>query len=98
MVARLGRTFAAGGFSLYVVGGPVRDALLGTRTEDLDFTTDARPDDIEKLLRTLNHVTWDMGRDFGTIGTMLRDGDKAWQVEVTTHRADAYEPGTRKPR
>jgi poly(A) polymerase len=97
VVARLGRTFAAGGFSLYVVGGPVRDALLGTRTEDLDFTTDARPDDIEKLLRTLNHVTWDMGRDFGTIGTMLRDGDKAWQVEVTTHRADAYEPGTRKP-
>jgi poly(A) polymerase len=97
VVARLGRTFAEGGFGLYVVGGPVRDALLGTRTEDLDFTTDARPDDIEKLLRTLNHVTWDMGRDFGTIGTMLRDGDKTWQVEVTTHRADAYEPGTRKP-
>jgi poly(A) polymerase len=97
VVARLGRTFDEAGFSLYVVGGPVRDALLGTRTEDLDFTTNARPDDIEKLLRTLNHVTWDMGRDFGTIGTMLRDGDKAWQVEVTTHRADAYEPGTRKP-
>jgi poly(A) polymerase len=97
VVARLGETFAAGGFSLYVVGGPVRDALLGEASEDLDFTTNARPDDIERLLRRLNHATWDMGRDFGTIGTMLRDGEKAWRIEVTTHRADAYEPGTRKP-
>ena len=97
VVARLGETFAAGGFSLYVVGGPVRDALLGEASEDLDFTTNARPDDIERLLRRLNHATWDMGRDFGTIGTLLRDGEKAWQIEVTTHRADAYEPGTRKP-
>jgi poly(A) polymerase len=97
VVARLGDTFAAGGFSLYVVGGPVRDALLGLTSEDLDFTTNARPDDIERLLRTLNRATWDMGRAFGTIGTMLRDGETAWQVEVTTHRADAYEPGTRKP-
>ncbi len=97
MVARLGDTFAAAGFSLYVVGGPVRDALLGTVSVDLDFTTNARPDDIERLLRTLNHATWDMGRDFGTIGTMLRDGERSWQVEVTTYRADAYEPGTRKP-
>jgi len=97
VVARLGETFAAGGFSLYVVGGPVRDALLGEASEDLDFTTNARPDDIERLLRRLHHATWDMGRDFGTIGTMLRDGEKAWQIEVTTHRADAYEPGTRKP-
>lgn len=97
MVARLGDAFAAEGFNLYVVGGPVRDALLGAISEDLDFTTNARPDDIERVLRRLNHATWDMGRDFGTIGTMLKDGDKAWQVEVTTHRADAYEPGTRKP-
>lgn len=97
VVARLGETFAAGGFSLYVVGGPVRDALLGEGSLDLDFTTNARPDDIERLLRRLNHTTWDMGRDFGTIGTLLRDGEKAWQIEVTTHRADAYEPGTRKP-
>jgi poly(A) polymerase len=97
VVARLGDTFAAAGFSLYVVGGPVRDALLGTTSEDLDFTTNARPDDIERLLRSLNHATWDMGRDFGTIGTMLRDRGTVWQVEVTTHRADAYDPGTRKP-
>ncbi len=97
VVARLGEMFADGGFSLYVVGGPVRDALLGEASEDLDFTTNARPDDIERLLRRLNHATWDMGRDFGTIGTLLRDGEKAWQIEVTTHRADAYEPGTRKP-
>ncbi|MGV8850742.1 MAG: CCA tRNA nucleotidyltransferase [Propionibacteriaceae bacterium] len=97
VVARLGEVFAAAGFSLYIVGGPVRDALLGTASEDLDFTTDARPDDIEKLLRRLNPVTWDMGREFGTIGTMLRDGDHSWQIEITTHRADAYEPDTRKP-
>ena len=97
VVVRLGQTFAAGGFSLYVVGGPVRDALLGEGSQDLDFTTNARPDDIERLLRRLNHTTWDMGRDFGTIGTMLRDGERSWQIEVTTHRADAYEAGTRKP-
>jgi len=97
VVVRLGQTFAAGGFSLYVVGGPVRDALLGEGSLDLDFTTNARPDDIERLLRRLNHTTWDMGRDFGTIGTMLRDGERSWQIEVTTHRADAYEAGTRKP-
>ena len=97
VVARLGEVFAEAGFSLYIVGGPVRDALLNSASEDLDFTTNARPDDIETLLRRLNHVTWDMGRDFGTIGTMLRDGDHSWQIEVTTHRADAYEPGTRKP-
>jgi poly(A) polymerase len=97
VVARLGEVFATAGFSLYIVGGPVRDALLGTGYEDLDFTTDARPDDIEKLLRRLNPVTWDMGREFGTVGTMLRDGDQSWQIEITTHRADAYEPGTRKP-
>ena len=97
VVARLGETFASGGFSLYVVGGPVRDALLGEASEDLDFTTNARPDDIERLLRRLNQATWDMGRDFGTIGTLLRDGERSWQIEVTTHRADAYEPDTRKP-
>jgi poly(A) polymerase len=97
VVAQLGETFASGGFSLYVVGGPVRDALLGEASEDLDFTTNARPDDIERLLRRLNHATWDMGRDFGTIGTLLRDGERSWQIEVTTHRADAYEPDTRKP-
>ncbi len=97
VVARLGELFGAAGFSLYIVGGPVRDALLGSPSEDLDFTTDARPDDIEKLLRRLNPVTWDMGREFGTIGTMLRDGDHTWQIEITTHRADAYEAGTRKP-
>jgi len=79
------------------VGGPVRDSLLGEGSQDLDFTTNARPDDIERLLRRLNHTTWDMGRDFGTIGTMLRDGERSWQIEVTTHRADAYEAGTRKP-
>src|SRR5665811_1351510 len=88
VVVRLGQTFAAGGFSLYVVGGPVRDALLGEGSQDLDFTTNARPDDIERLLRRLNHTTWDMGRDFGTIGTLLRDGERSWQIEVTTHRAD----------
>lgn len=97
VVARLGRLFAEAGFSLYIVGGPVRDALLGTSSDDLDFTTNARPDDIEALLRTVSPVTWDMGREFGTIGTKIHDGPHSWQVEVTTHRADAYEPGTRKP-
>ncbi len=97
VLRRLSDVFAAAGHELYVVGGPVRDVLLGTESADLDFTTIARPDEIERLLKTLNKTTWDMGRAFGTIGTMLRDADREWQVEVTTFRADAYEPRTRKP-
>ena len=97
----LGERFAEAGRSLYLVGGPVRDALLGTTSDDLDFTTDARPDEIEALLGPLTVATWDLGREFGTIGGLVRvpgpEGDLEYRVEVTTFRADAYEAGSRKP-
>ena len=91
------RAFAKAGHSLYLVGGPVRDAWMGIESSDLDFTTSARPDDIEAILKTLGGPIWDMGRAFGTIGTLVRAGGRQWRVEVTTFRADAYGPDSRKP-
>ncbi|MDR0489392.1 MAG: CCA tRNA nucleotidyltransferase [Propionibacteriaceae bacterium] len=93
----LARAFVDAGHSLYLVGGSVRDAILGIKSDDLDFTTSARPDQIESILKGLGGPMWDMGRDFGTIGTILRSKDEEWKVEITTFRADAYEPGSRKP-
>ncbi|MFT4229203.1 MAG: CCA tRNA nucleotidyltransferase [Microbacterium sp.] len=92
-VAALAEAFAAAGRELAIVGGPVRDALLGRDTHDLDFTTDAPPDEILAIVKPLSTAHWDIGRAFGTIGARI-DGD---QVEVTTYRADSYDGATRKP-
>ena len=89
----LGRRFAAAGEQLALVGGPVRDAMLGRLQTDLDFTTSARPEVTEKLVRGWADATWDIGRAFGTIG--CRRGE--WQVEITTYRSEAYDPESRKP-
>ena len=86
--------FAAEGFRLYLVGGVVRDAILdrlGSR--DLDFTTDASPDDIERIVRPLADAVWTQGKRFGTIGAKRDDQI----LEITTHRAEAYTPDSRKP-
>jgi poly(A) polymerase len=93
VIDELGEIFSAAGFELALVGGPVRDAMLGRQHNDLDFTTSARPDDTERLLRAWAGATWDMGREFGTIG--CRKGE--WQVEVTTYRSESYDPTSRKP-
>jgi poly(A) polymerase len=93
VIDSLGEAFARSGFELALVGGPVRDAMLGRPHNDLDFTTSARPEETEKILRTWGEGLWDMGRDFGTIGT--RKGP--WQVEVTTYRSEAYDADSRKP-
>ncbi|WP_370057342.1 CCA tRNA nucleotidyltransferase [Leifsonia sp. EB41] len=92
-VDRLAQAFAAAGFELSLVGGPVRDALLGRAVHDLDFTTDARPDDILGVVRPIADAVWDIGRAFGTIGA--RFGDDT--VEITTYRSDSYDGATRKP-
>jgi poly(A) polymerase len=93
VVVDLGRRFAAAGFELALVGGPVRDLILGRRVSDLDLTTDARPEQTERLLHAWGDAVWDVGRAFGTIGA--RRGDDV--VEVTTYRADAYDRTSRKP-
>ncbi len=92
-VARLARAFADAGYELALVGGPVRDALLGRPVNDLDFTTNARPDDILRVIAPLADAHWDIGREFGTIGARIA-GET---VEITTYRADSYDGETRKP-
>lgn len=93
----LGESFRAAGHELYLVGGSVRDALLGQLGHDLDFTTSARPEETHALLREFTPSTWDIGKEFGTIGAMKGAEGTEWQIEVTTFRADAYHPETRKP-
>lgn len=97
VVGELGQLFANAGHELYLVGGPVRDALLGVLQHDLDFTTSARPDDIEKLLRGWTKAVWDIGKDFGTIGAKKKSQGGEWQIEITTFRADIYRSDSRKP-
>lgn len=89
----LGERFFAAGFELALVGGSVRDALLGRPMPDLDFTTDARPDDIVSLISDWVDTHWDIGREFGTIGAVK----SGYQIEITTYRAEAYDPDSRKP-
>lgn len=93
VVATVARAFADAGHELSIVGGPVRDAILGRATHDLDFTTDARPDDILRIVTPISTAQWDIGRAFGTIGARVA-GE---QVEITTYRADSYDGVTRKP-
>ena len=93
LLDRLGALFEAAGFELALVGGPVRDAILGRVAPDLDFTTNANPDQILKILKPIASATWDIGRAFGTIAAQI--GDE--KVEITTYRADSYDATTRKP-
>ena len=87
---RLGALFAEHGHELHLVGGSVRDALRGQLGHDLDFTTSARPDAVEKLLRGFSPAVWTIGKEFGTIGCRVRDAGVSWVIEVTTYRSDAY--------
>jgi poly(A) polymerase len=89
----LARRFQEAGFSLALVGGSVRDALLGRLGNDLDFTTDARPQDVLKIVRPWADAVWEVGIAFGTVGAQ-KDG---YQVEVTTYRSEAYDRTSRKP-
>jgi poly(A) polymerase len=89
----LGARFAEAGEEIALVGGPVRDAMLGRLHNDLDFTTSARPDVTEQLVKGWADAVWDIGREFGTIG--CRRGE--YQIEITTYRSEQYDPTSRKP-
>lgn len=92
-IAGISRAFQAAGHQLALVGGPVRDAFLGRPLNDLDFTTSARPEEIEKIIAPLATAVWDVGRAFGTIAAQFGD----MTVEITTYRADTYDGASRKP-
>ena len=85
--------FAAKGHALALVGGPVRDVLLGRDWPDLDFATDARPEEIQSIVRPWADAVWEVGIAFGTVGA--RKG--AYPLEITTYRSDVYERQSRKP-
>jgi poly(A) polymerase len=98
--AELSELFRAAGHTLYLVGGSVRDAIVAGDAatdqpldHDLDFTTDARPDDIEAIVSGWADAVWTQGKRFGTIGS--KRGELTY--EITTHRAEAYHPDSRKP-
>jgi poly(A) polymerase len=93
VVDELGARFIAVGEEIALVGGPVRDAMLGRLHNDLDFATSATPEVTERLVTGWADATWDMGRSFGTIG--CRKGD--WLIEITTYRSDVYASDSRKP-
>jgi len=93
LASSLAQSFAAQGFRLALVGGPVRDALLGRLGNDLDFTTDARPEATKKILQAWAENVWDTGIEFGTVAG--KRGDTT--VEVTTYRTESYDPESRKP-
>jgi len=94
LLSPLAVRFAEAGHDLALVGGPVRDVMLGrTAANDLDLTTDARPEQIERLVEGWADAVWDVGIRFGTVG--VRRGDH--HIEITTYRSESYDPGSRKP-
>ena len=89
----LGERFTAAGHEVALVGGPVRDALLGRLGDDLDLTTDARPEQVLEIVSGWADAVWDVGIAFGTVG--VRKGEH--KLEITTYRAEAYDRESRKP-
>ncbi|MDG4530711.1 CCA tRNA nucleotidyltransferase [Streptomyces sp. AV19] len=89
----IARRFRDAGFTLALVGGSVRDALLGRLGNDLDFTTDARPEEVLKIVRPWADAVWEVGIAFGTVGCRKSGFD----LEITTYRSEAYDRTSRKP-
>lgn len=87
--------FRADGKRIYLVGGIVRDLLAGREVArpDVDLTTNALPEEIKQVLSGWADSTWAQGERFGTIGA-VKDGRT---YEITTHRAEVYQPGSRQP-
>jgi poly(A) polymerase len=93
VLREIGAAFDAAGRELYLVGGSVRDAFLGRLSPDLDFTTDARPDQVQQIVRRWADSVWETGIEFGTVGV----GKGEHRLEITTFRADTYDQVTRNP-
>ena len=93
LLKELGELFTKNGYEISLVGGPVRDAVLGKQVKDLDLTTNAKPDEIQKCLKGWADSIWDVGIKFGTVGAKLKD----YVFEITTYRTEQYEDTSRKP-
>jgi len=93
LASSLAQAFKAKGFTLALVGGPVRDAILGRLGNDLDFTTNALPQESKKILQAWAENVWETGIAFGTVAG--KRGDTT--VEVTTYRSEQYDADSRKP-
>ena len=93
LLREVGGLFTAAGHELYLVGGSVRDAALGRLTTDFDFTTDARPHDVQQIVRPWADALWDTGIEYGTVGA----GKAGSRLEITTFRADNYDQVSRNP-
>lgn len=93
LLKELGEKFSKNGFEISLVGGPVRDAVLGKLVKDLDLTTNAKPDEIQKCLKGWADAIWDVGIKFGTVGAKVKD----YVFEITTYRTEQYEDTSRKP-
>jgi poly(A) polymerase len=91
--AALGAAFGDAGHELHLVGGTVRDALVGRPHTDLDFATDARPEQILEIVGRLGYATWTTGIEFGTVGVQVNGR----LCEITTYRADRYDRVSRNP-
>src|SRR5674536_353718 len=89
----LGHRFAAAGHQLHLVGGSVRDAMLGRLGDDLDFATDARPEQVLALAAGWADAIWQTGVAFGTVGLQRR----GVRLEITTYRSESYRPDSRHP-
>lgn len=98
VLAPLATAFVDAGHDLYLVGGSVRDSVLGRLGTDLDFTTDARPETVREILDSYADTVWDTGIDFGTLSAVKRGADGIeQQIEITTYRADTYDGVSRNP-
>ena len=93
LAGTLAQAFKAKGFTLALVGGPVRDAILGRLGNDLDFTTNAHPQETKKILQSWAENIWEIGIAFGTVAG--KRGETT--VEITTYRSEHYDPDSRKP-
>lgn len=93
LFSNLGAIFEQAGHQLYLVGGSVRDALLGRSGPDLDFTTDARPEQVQRIMKDRAEGMWDTGIEFGTVGVVV----SGRRLEITTFRADQYDRVSRNP-
>lgn len=94
-VAEPAHLFRSAGKRVFLVGGTVRDLMIDRAGGEMDFdlTTDAHPDEIRAIIAPWADAVWAPGERFGTVA--CRKGDRTY--EITTHRAEAYSPDSRKP-